>query len=343
MRAMVFEQFGGPEVLHLAEMPTPEPGPRQTLVRVRACGVNHLDLWIRSGERARTMALPHIQGSEIAGEVAAVGAGGSDLAVGQAVAVAPWEFCGQCEYCLAGEESLCLKSNIIGIMDRGGYAEYVSVPTANLIPLPQGVGFNDAAAVTLATLTAWNMLVSRARLLPGEDILILGGSSGVGSAAIQIARLLGARKVIATAGSAEKQAKVRQLGADEVINHHTQDIREEVRRITGKRGVDVVVEHVGTATWEKSLASLARGGRLVTCGATTGSEGKVDIWSLFAKKLSVLGVYGGTRSELSRVLALVAGGRLRALIDSVLPLEKLPDAQRRMAAGDHFGKIIITP
>lgn len=342
MKAMMLNAFGGPDVLHMADVPAPEPAPNQTLVRVRACGVNYLDLWVRNGQRARGVTLPHILGSEIAGEVEHMGAAGGPLAPGQPVAVAPWLFCGHCEYCLRGEETLCLHSDIIGRVSQGGYAEYVVAPTANLIPLPSNVDFNGAAAVTLAALTAWHMLVERARLRPGEDVLVLGGASGVGSAAVQIARLMGARRVIATAGTPDKLDKARSLGADAVINHYEADIREEVRRLTAKRGVDVVVEHVGAATWEKSVACLARAGRLVTCGATTGSDVHLDIWPLFAKKNTILGSYGGTRADLRQVLDLVAAKKLAPVIDRLLPLEQLPEAHRLLEAGDHAGKIVMT-
>jgi len=286
--------------------------------------------------------MPHISGSEITGEVAALGEAVTGLVVGQRVAIAPWLFDGTCEFCLRGDESLCLKGDIIGLSSQGGYAEYVSVPAINVVPLPATLSFEDAASLTLAAITAWRMLVHRARVRPGEDVLVLGAGSGVGSAAIQIARLMGAR-VIATASGPAKLQRARALGADDVIYWTRENVRDEVRRITGKRGVDVVVEHVGQSTLETSLAVLARGGRLVTCGATTGDEGEIDIWTLFNKEISVIGSTGGTRHDLRTVLTLAAQGRLRPVIERTFPLDQAADAQRLMESREHFGKIVLLP
>jgi len=286
--------------------------------------------------------LPHISGSEVAGEIARIGAEVGSLSVGQAVAIVPYLSCGRCEYCLTGKETICLRGDILGLMSQGGYAEYVKAPASHVIPLPPGLSYDEAAAMTLSTLTAWHMLVSRAQVRAGEDVLVLAAGSGVGSAAIQIAKLCGAR-VIATASSEEKLQKARALGADETINYLEQDLLQEVRRITSKRGVDIVVEHVGSQTWEKSIACLGRGGRLVTCGATTGREGVVDIWALFAKEITILGSYGGTRGELAQVLSLTARGKLRPTIDRVLPLAAAAEAQQVLEERRQFGKIILHP
>lgn len=342
MQAVTFHEPGGPDRLRLEEVAEPTIGPEEVLVRVRACGVNRLDILARTGRVGARVPLPHISGSEVAGEVVRVGERVSGLSAGQPAAIAPYLNCGRCEYCLAGEETICLRGDILGLVSQGGYAEYVKAPASHVLPLPAGLSFDDAAAVTLAATTAWHMLMARARVRAGEDVLVLAAGSGVGSAAIQIARLAGAR-VIATAGSADKLARARDLGAAELINHREQDFLQEVRRLTGRRGVDVVVEHVGSETWEKSVACLTRGGRLVTCGATTGGEGRVDIWQLFAKQIALLGSYGGTRAELGQVLRLVARGDLHATIDRVLPLAAAAEAQQIMEERKQFGKILLRP
>ncbi|HZR38713.1 MAG TPA: zinc-binding dehydrogenase [Ktedonobacteraceae bacterium] len=341
MKAVVFHEHGDINVLRVEDAPQPAPGLTEVVVRVRACGVNRLDIYSRTG-RTKIAPMPHIAGSEVAGEIAAIGDAVSGLSIGQAVAVAPYLFCGQCEFCRAGEEVLCLKSDIVGLGSQGGFAEYIRVPASSIVPLPQGVDFTSAAAVGLAAITAWHMLTKRAPLHPGQDVLVHAAGSGVGSAAIQIAKLHGAR-VITTVGSPEKIEHARKIGADEVINYREQDFLQEVRRITNKRGVDVVVEHVGEQTWEKSVASLTRGGRLVTCGATTGNEGKTNIWSMFAKEISLLGSYGGTRQDLADVLKLVATRQFQPVIHGTYTLEQVGEAQRLMENREQFGKLIIVP
>ena len=340
MKAVYFDQTGGPEVLRFGDVPRPEPGAGQALVRVRACGVNRVDIYSRTGRTK--VPLPHISGSEAAGEVAAYGPGVAPEAapVGTQVAIAPYLFCGVCEYCRAGEETVCIRGDILGLASQGAFAEYVVAPASSLVPLPEGVDALSAAAVGLATITAWHTLIDRAGLRAGETALVHAAGSGVGSAGVQIAKLAGAR-VIATAGSNEKLQRARALGADDVINYNELDFAQEVRKLTGKRGVDVVFEHVGAATWEKSLSCLARRGRLVTCGATTGNDGVTNIWTLFAKELSIIGAYGGTRANLATVLRLVAEGQLKPVIHRVLPLESVADAQRIVEARESFGKIVI--
>lgn len=343
MKAAVFHEFGGVDKLRVEARPDPVPGPTEALVRVRACGVNRLDLMVRSGATRVKLALPHVGGCEIAGDVVALGdAAKTDVRPGQAVAVAPYLFCGRCEYCLSGEETTCLRGDIVGLSQDGGFAELARVPAANLVALPEGVSYDAAAAVSLATLTAWHMLVTRAKLRAGEDVLVLAAGSGIGSAAIQIARLLGAR-VIATASTPEKRARARELGAQETIDYQNDDLLAEVRRLTNKRGVDVVVEHVGAATWEQSVAALARNGRLVTCGTTSGADGQLDLWSLFAKQLTLIGCYGGSRAELKTVLRLVADGRLVPTIHATYDLDGVATAQSVMADRQQFGKLVIRP
>ena len=340
MRAILIPKHGGPEVLQYAEISDPKPGPHEVLVRVRACALNHLDLWVRQGLNGVTFPLPLAPGSDIAGEVAGLGELARRVHVGDKVVLAPGVSCGQCAACAAGKDNECRKYTLLGYGRNGGCAEYVVAPEVNVLPMPGGLSFEEAAAVPLVFLTAWHMLVARARLQPGEEVLILGAGSGVGSAGIQIAKLVGAR-VIATAGSSAKLDKARELGADEVINHDQQKISDEVRRLTGKRGVDVVFEHVGTATWEQSILSLATGGRLVTCGATTGFAAQLDLRYLFARQLSLLGSYMGSRAELYAVLKLVGEKRLHPAIDRVFPLAEAVQAHRRMEQREQFGKIVL--
>jgi len=341
VKAIVFEKHGGPEVLRYVDAAEPAINANEVLVRVKACALNHLDLWVRRGMPGVAIPLPHIPGSDVAGEVAEIGAGVTTVRPGQKVVLAPGVTCGKCPACIAGQDNRCRSFTNLGYMIDGGCAEFVKAPEVNCMAYPENLSFEEAAAIPLVFQTAWHMLLARAELQPGEDVLILGAGSGVGSAAIQIAKFFGAR-VIATAGTPEKLARATELGADFVINHKTQKIREEVRRITAKRGVDVVFEHVGTATWDDSLASLAYAGRLVTCGATTGYDAKLDLRALFAKQLSLLGSYMGTKSELHAVMRLVAAGRFRPVIDRVFPLAEAVAAHAHLESGAQFGKVVLT-
>jgi NADPH:quinone reductase-like Zn-dependent oxidoreductase len=340
VKAIVFRQHGGPEVLQFTDVPDPEPRPNEVLVRVRACALNHLDLWVRGGLPNVPIPLPHIPGSDVAGEVAKIGSEVTTVRVGQKVVLAPLVSCGRCPACVAGLDNSCRQATNLGYMIDGGCAEFVRVPEVNCLPYPENLSFEQAAAVPLVFQTAWHMLIARAALQPGEDVLVLGAGSGVGSAAIQIAKFCGAR-VIATAGSDEKLAKARELGADYVINHKSQKIRDEVRRITNKRGVDVVFEHVGTATWDDSLASLALAGRLVTCGNTTGYDAKIDLRFLFSRQLSLLGSYMGVKSELHTIMKLVTAGRLKPVVDRTFPLSEAAAAHTYLESGSQFGKVVL--
>lgn len=342
MKAARFHHHGGPEVIRVEETPRPEPTAGQVVVRVAACGVNRLDLWAREGTVPVKIALPHTSGSEVAGTVSAVGDGVTGVSIDQRVAIAPYLHCGVCANCLGGEETTCIRSDILGLVSNGGYAEYVVVPANSILPLPEAVSFTAAAAVGLSALTAYHMLVTKARVRAGEDVLVLAAGSGVGSAALQLAKLHGAR-VIAAAGSDEKLALARELGADELINYSKEDLRGAVRQLTGKRGVDVVVEHVGQETFPASVASLARNGRLVTCGATTGSDATFDLWSFFAKQLQFIGAYGGTRGELAALLALVARGQYRAVVAAEFGLDDVGRAQQELESRRHFGKLVVLP
>ncbi len=338
MRAVPITHHGGPEVLQLLEVPDPTPGPGQALVRVRACALNHLDLWQRRGLEHVKLPLPHIPGSDISGEL--VDPGGSGLTAGARVIVHPGLNCGHCPACLDGQDSLCATYGIVGYQSEGGYAELAAVPARNLIALPPQVSFTDGAAFPLTFLTAWHMLVSRAQVRQGETVLVMAAGSGVGQAAIQVARLHGGR-VIATARQKEKLDAARALGADEVVDTSQPDWSAEVRRLTNKRGADVVIEHVGAAVWDQALKSLARGGRLVTCGATSGHRGEIDLRVLFVKQLSLLGSYMGTRADLGAAVEGLSSGRLKPAVDSVLPLARASDAHRRLEAREQFGKIVL--
>jgi len=340
MKAVIFSQHGGPDVLRYADVPEPAAGPNDVVVRVRACALNHLDLWVRNGLPGVSVPLPHILGSDIAGEIASVGREVSGLKTGEKILLSPGICCGHCAQCAAGKDSQCREYTLFGYMVPGGYAEYVKAPVVNAIPMPSNLSFEQAAAVPLVFLTAWHMLITRANLKPAEEVLVLGAGSGVGSAAIQIAKTAGAR-VIATAGSEEKLAKARELGANETILHSKQDIAKEVKRLTSGWGVDIVFEHVGEATWEKSIRSLAVGGRLVTCGATTGFEGKIDIRYLFTRQLSILGSYMGGKAELLSVLELVRRDALKPVIDKIFPLEQAAQAHKRLESREQFGKVVL--
>ncbi len=342
MRAVGFTRHGGPEVLELLELPTPQPNARDVRVKVKAVALNHLDLWVREGWPGLKLTLPHVLGADIAGVVDAVGAEVTDLAVGAEVVLNPGLSCGVCERCLKGEDNLCRQYAIIGEHRAGGYAEFICVPRQNVLPKPKRLTFEQAACVPLTFLTSWTMLVRRAQLQAGETVLIHAAGSGVGSAGVQIAKLLGA-KVIATASTDEKLARAKELGADHVINYVTHDFVDEVKKLTNKKLVDVVFEHTGAATWDKSIACLPYGGRLVTCGATTGHEAKLDLRVLFYKRISLLGSTMGSKGDLFRILQLVDEGKLAPVLDRVLPLEKAAEAHALLSDRKQFGNVVLTP
>ena len=318
------------------------PTARQVRVKVKAVALNHLDVWVRTGWPGLKVALPHVLGSDVAGVVDAVGAEVADLAVGTEVLLNPGLSCGVCERCLRGDDHLCRHYVIIGEHVAGGYAEYVCVPRQNILPKPQALSFEQAACLPLTFLTAWTMLVRRAELKAGETVLIHAAGSGVGSAAVQIAKLLGAQ-VIATASTDEKLAKAKSLGADEVINYATFDFLEEVKRLTGKKMVDVVFEHTGASTWAKSIACLPYGGRLVTCGATTGHDVSLDLRVLFYKRISLLGSTMGSKGDLFKIMQLVDEGKLRPVLDRVLPLASAAEGHQLLTNRNSFGNVVLTP
>lgn len=341
MKALAFTEFGGPEKLRLEEYPEPKIGPEDVLVRVRACALNHLDLWVRQGLPALKTSLPFWTGSDVAGDVVEVGRDVDGVKPGDRVAVNPNISCRRCEFCVAGDDNLCSRYRLVGEHVPGGLAEYVAVRGDRVLALPVEVSYEDAAAFVLTNMTAWRMLVTQARVKPGEDVLVIGVGGGVSSTAVQIAKLCGAR-VIVTSSSDEKIEKARALGAEVGINYKKDpDWARAVRTLTGTRGVDVVVENVGAATWKQSIRSLRRGGRLVTCGATTGPIGETDIRVLFWNQLHLIGSTMSTTREFLDVMRLFFAGKLRAIVDEVVPLADGAAAQRRLAAAQQFGKIVL--
>lgn len=340
MRAQVLYEHGDVDVIRAVELPDPTPGPKQVLLRVRAVALNHLDLWVRGGLPNLKLSYPHLLGSDIAGEVVALGPGAEGVSVGQRVLVNPGLSCGRCQRCLSGQDNLCPRYRIIGESAPGAYSELFAAPVENLLPFPEALSFEEAACLPLTFLTAWQMLVLKARLRPGETVLILGAGAGVSVAAIQIAKLHGAR-VIATSTSETKRERAKGLGADEVIP--TEGFFQEVRRLTGKRGVDVVVDHVGAATWDSSIKILVPGGRLVTCGATSGFDARTDLRFVFFRQVELLGSTMGPKGSMFEILSHVASGRLRPVLDRALPLSEAKEAHRALESREPFGKVVLVP
>src|SRR5713101_2696470 len=342
MKAVRIHEFGGPEVLRYEDIPDPQLRKDQVLVRIRACAMNHLDLWVRKGLPG--VKLPHILGSDVAGEIVEVGEYVSGFKSGQRVLLAPMQFCGHCVKCVAGLQNQCREFTVLGNAVDGGNCELIAVPAVTAVAIPESakLDFNQAASVPLVFTTGWHMLTGRAAIRPGQTVLVLGANSGVGIAGIQIAKLFHCT-VIATAGDDHKAELASELGADHVINHYKQKISEEVRRITNKEGVDIVMEHVGPATWDESVRSLKSGGTLVTCGATTGPQVGIDLRFVYSRQLSLLGSYMGTMSELHEVLGHVFAGRLKPVIDHTFPLKEIRIAHEYMEKSQMFGKIVLNP
>ena len=340
MKAVRFHEFGGPEVLRYEDAPDPQLRKDQVLVRVKACAMNHLDLWVRKGLPG--VKLPHIPGSDVAGEIVEVGEYVSGLGVGQRVLIAPMSFCRHCEKCVAGLENQCPEFTVLGNGVDGGDCEFIAITPEKVIPIPASLDFVQAASVPLVFLTAWHMLVSLAKIEPGQTVLVLGANSGVGIAGIQIAKLWQST-VIATAGDEGKIQKARELGADHIIHHYQQKIAEEVRRITGKQGVDVVMEHVGAATWDESMRSLKPAGTLVTCGATTGSQVGLDLRFIYARQLKIFGSYMGTMGELHAVVKHVFRGTLKPVVDRTFRFAEARAAHEYLEKSQMFGKVVLVP
>jgi NADPH:quinone reductase-like Zn-dependent oxidoreductase len=342
MKALAFHEHGGLDKLRYQDVPDPKIGDGDVLVRVKACALNRLDLFVREGLPGLKLPLPFWSGCDIAGEIAEVGPTVTGVAVGDRVAVNPNLNCGRCEFCIRGEDSLCVIYGILGEHTQGGLAEYVKVDARNVLKLPDHVGFEDAASFILVNMTAWRMLVSQARLRAGEDVLILGVGGGVSSTAVQIGKLCGAR-VWVTSSSDEKLQRARELGADECINYSKDDWPRVIFQKTNRRGVDVVLENVGAGTWKDSIRSLAKGGRLVTCGATSGPIGETDIRIVFWKQISIIGSTMSNRREFNEVMTQLFRGNLKPIVDSVMPLADGAAAQEKLAAGKQFGKIVLVP
>jgi NADPH:quinone reductase-like Zn-dependent oxidoreductase len=342
VKALAFHQHGGLDTLGYQDVADPKIGEGDVLVRVRAAALNHLDLFVREGLPGLTLPMPFWTGCDIAGEVAEVGAAVTDVRAGDRVAVNPNLSCGRCEFCRKGEHSLCVKYGILGEHTHGGLAEYVKVEGRHVVTLPQHVSYEHAAAFILVNMTAWRMLVTQARLRAGEDLLILGVGGGVSSAAVQIGKLCGAR-VWVTSSSDDKLERARALGADECINYAQDDWVRVIGQKTGRRGVDVVLENVGAATWKGAIRAVAKGGRIVTCGATSGPIAETDIRLVFWKQLSIIGSTMSNDAEFHAVMSQLFSGRLTAIVDTVLPLREGVEAQRRLAEGRQFGKIVLVP
>lgn len=338
--AVVLRAHGDVDVLVRETIDIGDPGPREVLVRVRAVALNHLDLWVRRGMPNLKLVYPHRLGSDVAGEVEALGPGARGVKVGDRVVVNPGLSCGVCERCLAGQDTLCRQYSIFGEHVPGGYAQHLIVPDTNLLPWPGELTFTSAASIPLTFLTAWQMLVEKGGVRPGHTVLVHAAGSGVSSAAIQIAKLHGAR-VIATVGSDAKTERARQLGADEVVNYSTHDFVAETRRLTDKRGVDLVVEHIGGTVMAKSVLAVTTGGRIVTCGATSGHVAEIDLRHIFFRQISIIGSTMGSKSALFPILGHVVAGRLRPTVDRVLPLWDAREAHRVLERREAFGKVVL--
>ncbi|MFQ6047021.1 MAG: zinc-binding dehydrogenase [Gemmatimonadales bacterium] len=347
MKALVMRAHGGLDQLEVTDVPEPriESG-GDVLVRLRTAALNHLDLWTLGGLPGLTLRLPHVLGGDGAGVVEAVGPDVTSVAPGDRVMLNPGVSCHRCEYCLAGEHSLCEAYRLLGEHLNGTLAEFVVVPWQNVLPIPTppapnpGITWAEAAAYSLVTLTAWRMLVKKARVKAGETVLVWGVGGGVSVTALRIAKLAGAFTIV-TSSSDDKLARARELGADVTVNHDTEDVVKRVRHVTGKRGVDVVVENVGEATWDRSLRLLGRGGRLVSCGATTGPKVTVDVRRMFWYQWTIMGSTMGSMQDYREIVGLLGQGRLRPLIDSVFPLAEGMKAVERLASADHMGKVVV--
>jgi len=348
MKALAIYEHGGIDKLQIADLPKPTIGPDDVLIQVKAVALNHLDLLVRNGMPTLKLPLPHIPGSDVSGVIAEVGANvsgpstgsGQALAVGQRVTINPGLSCGHCEFCIAGEESLCAEFKILGEHVTGGAAEFVRVPAVNVLPIPESLSFEQAAAAPLVFLTAWRALISRARLRAGEDVLIVGAGAGTSTAAIQIAKKAGAR-VFVTSSSDEKLQKAKAIGADALINYTAQEWDREVFKATDRRGVDVVFDSVGAATWLKSIRSLKRGGRMVVIGATGGANPQEEVRQIFWKQIEIVGSTMSNQREFREVMRLVFRGELKPVIDVVMPLERAREAHARLERGEQFGKIVL--
>jgi NADPH:quinone reductase-like Zn-dependent oxidoreductase len=344
MKAVYIKEHGGVEVLEYGNLPEPNPSPIYVKIRVRACGINRLDVFTRAGVRGMRMDLtnPHILGGDVAGDVVEIGSEVKHIRPGDRVVVNPRITCGQCRYCVAGEQELCVKPTGLGSTVNGGYAEYVCVPAVNTVSLPEGLSYEEAAALPTVFMPSWNMLVRRANLRPWETVLVLSASSGVGSAAIQVAKNVIGSTVIATTSTQEKANKATALGADKVIVYSEEDIKGRVKELTNGRGVDVVVDHVGSDFWPAASASLAPGGRYGICGVTSGYTAELQMGMLFIRNQTVFGVFMGRQEELRQIVELVGRGTMRGVVDKTFPLQQAAEAHKAMESLGFFGKLILT-
>lgn len=341
MKAVRMHDYGGVEQLFYEDVAEPTiMESNEVVVRLKAASINHIDIWNRLGATGMPLRLPHILGADGAGTVAEVGNKVANVKVGDPVCLYPPTGCGVCEFCLTDRDYMCIRLHVLGERLEGTYAEYVKITAANCFPIPAGYSFEEAAALPLVFITLWRMVMTNAELKPGESILIIGIGGGVASATLQIAKKIGAR-VIVTSGSDEKLARARSLGADHRINHSNEDFVAVVRELTENRGVDVVVDCIGGEVWRQSLASLSRGGRLVTCGATAGGQPKDDIAAIFSKQLKIYGSTLGSREEFRQLLSFLAVSRIKPIIDSVFALRDAALAQQRVEMAQQFGKVVL--
>jgi NADPH:quinone reductase-like Zn-dependent oxidoreductase len=341
MKAVVFSKHGGPEVLQYQDVPDPEPGPGDVLIEVKATSINHIDLFLRRGMPGIQVPMPKIAGSDGAGIVRELGPGVKGLTTGQRVTINPGISCGRCEFCAAGFGSQCVSWSMVGENRDGAYAELLVVPAHIVLPIPDSLSFEQAAAAPLVFLTAWSMMVVKGNIRPGEDVLILGAGAGVGTAAIQIAKMVGCR-VFAAASTDEKLQRAKDLGADFLINYASDEFDKKIRELTSRRGVDVVVDYVGADTWVRSLRSTRRGGRVLTCGATTGFAPQTDLRQIFFRQLHVIGSTMGSHREFLDVMKCVFRGQLKPVIDRVLPLQSARQGHELIEQRAVFGKIVLS-
>jgi NADPH:quinone reductase-like Zn-dependent oxidoreductase len=344
MKAIRYHEFGGVEVLRYEDVPEPEIGDNEVLVRVKAVSLNHSDLRLRAGKSPRPVDLPHIGGIDIAGDVVKVGNNAMDVKVGTRVVIDPAVRCGKCKFCRIGESNLCVATRVVGVNLYGGYAEYVKVPAANVVPIPDNLSYNDASTLPVCFVTAWYGLLERGNLKPSETVLVHASGSGTGSAAVQVAKLSGAY-VIATAGTDEKLAKAKELGADDTINYNESDFAEEVKRITNKSGVDVIFDQIGASVWDRNIQSLAPRGRLLLVGVVGGGVASVNLGPIIMRDISILGVtvFQAPRRDLAGVVNEVSQGKLRPVIDNMFPLQEAQSAQKLLEDRNQFGKVILNP
>ena len=344
MKAVYITEHGGTEVLRYGDLPEPSHGPNDLLVRVRACGVNRVDAFTRAGIKGTRLRLvePHILGSDVAGDVVATGSEVTSIRTAQRVVVMPRLTCGQCSFCVAGEEEICVRPASLGTTVNGGYAEYVVVPATNAVPIPDSMSYVDAAGLPTVFIPSWDMLLRRAELRPWETVLVLSASSGVGSAAIQVAKNVVGATVIATTSTHEKAAMARELGADEVIVYTEEDVAERAMALTDHHGVNVVVDHVGADSWTAAMAALAPGGRYCICGVTSGYRAELQMGLLFIRNQTVFGVYMGRKEDLWHIVDAAAKGAVRAVIHETYPLADTASAHDALEGRNFFGKLVIT-